>query len=293
MALADLKLPPITFKRAAHYSKGRTEPIRAFVNHRMVGTLAGTDAYFTNPETRPVSTHFGIGYNGSRVVISQYVPIDDTAFGNGNYDPSGSWDDWGFKVTEVNPQTINIEHQDHDGTDANKGVVKEAVQQASMALQALLRYGTLAQWKAAGIVVRDWANNGPILQRELRAIPIDGRHVITHNDIAGRLKPYCWKPWAKDTVGFPRSKYVNGILAYKSKLAYVAPPPAPPPPTTPVTYTQAQLDAAVATAVTPLKAEVARLIQALATANSQLAAEKAEDATVAATLRQQADVLTK
>lgn len=249
MTLADLKLPPITKKKAAHYTEGRTEPVRAFVNHRMVGTLAGTDAYFQNPTTRNVSTHFGIGYGTDGVVrISQYVPLDDTAYGNGNYDPSGNWDNWGFKTSEINAQTISIEHQDH-GDPAGKGVVSAKVKEASKKLQALLRYGTIAQWKAAGIWVRDWDRNGPILQREIKAIPVDGKHIITHNDIAGRLKPYCWLPWQYDKVGFPRNDYVEDIKRFGAILTAVTPPaPAPEPVPEPVLYTQAQLDAAVTAA---------------------------------------------
>lgn len=255
MALVDLGLPKITFKKAAHYTEGRSEPVRAFVNHRMVGTLAGTDAYFQNPTTRPVSTHFGIGYGTDGVVkISQYVPLDDTAYGNGNYDPSGSWDNWGFKTTEINPQTISIEHQDHSH-DAAKGVVTPKIMAASQKLQALLRYGTIADWKAAGIIIRDWTNNAPILHREIQAIPVDGRHIITHNDIAGALKPYCWKPWGSDSVGFPRDTYVLKIKEFGAKLrAAPVPQPTPEP-----TYTKAQLDAAVKAATDPLKAQITAL----------------------------------
>jgi N-acetylmuramoyl-L-alanine amidase-like protein len=220
MALADLKLPPITFKRAAHYTQGRSDPVRAIVNHRMVGTLPGTDSYFTNPATRDVSTHFGIGYRGDKLAISQYVPLDDSAYANGNYDPSGAWDNWGFKTSEINAQTISIEHQDFDGTSAGRGIVKEPIQQASIALQALLRYGSVAQWQAAGITMRSWSNADTI-RRELQAMPVDGRHIVTHHDIAGRLKPYCWMPWAHDTTGFPRTKYVNGILAHLGALTGV------------------------------------------------------------------------
>jgi hypothetical protein len=248
MALTDLRLPPITFKKAQYYTEGRTEPIRAFVNHRMVGTLAGTDAYFSHPD-RPVSTHFGIGYGENGAVrITQYVPLDDTAFGNGNYDPSGTWDEWGYKTTEVNPQTINIEHQDH-GDPAGKGVVSTKTQVASQKLQALLRYGTLAQWRAAGITVRDWDHNGPIIRREIQDMLVDGHHVITHHDIAGRLKPYCWMPWENDKTGYPRAAYVTSIKYWGGILLNGLPDTQPDPPPPVVTYTQAQLDAAVAAAV--------------------------------------------
>lgn len=215
----------VSYHQATHYTKGRNTRVRAFVNHRMVGTVAGTRAYFTNPNTRPVSTHFGIGLINGKLVIDQYVPLDDTAYGNGNYDVSGVWDDWGYPLTNINAATISIEHQDQ-GDPAGKGVVPEVVQQASIALQALILRGTAAEWKLAGIVLRDW-DNATILRRELSNIVPGPRTIITHNDIAGRLKPYCWKPWLYDKVGFPRTKYITGI---KARIA--APPaPVPQPPT--------------------------------------------------------------
>lgn len=275
----------VSYHKAAHYTLGRSEPVRAMVNHRMVGYVAGTRAYFANPDSRAVSTHFGIGHIDGKLVIDQYVPLDDTAYGNGNYDASGNWDNWGFKTTEVNPQTVSIEHQDH-GYPEGQGFVSEAVQQASIALQALLLRGTIAEWKTAGIVVRDYANNGPILQKELRAIPIDGKHIINHNDIAGSLKPYCWKPWKYDKVGFPRDKYVTGILNIITPPVVVVPPPTPP-----ATYTQAQMDAAIAVATAPLKLEIVNLklqVESLTAANLLLqkgsAARKAMNAEVALVL---------
>lgn len=278
MALADLKLPPISYHKAAHYTQGRTEPVRAFVNHRMVGTLAGTTAYFANPATRPVSTHFGIGKIYGKVEIHQYVPLDDTAYGNGNYDVSGRWDDWGYRTTEVNAQTISIEHQDHWGDPARKGIVPDDVQQASMKLQALIKFGTPAQWKAAGLVFRDWAN-AKIIAAEVAKWPVNGRRIITHNDIAGELKPYCWLPWAEDKVGYPRAKYVNGIEGY-GKILQMTSPVTPP---VTATYTQAQLDEAVKAAVAPYTLKVAELTEMLnhaaaAAASAQNAASTAQEA---------------
>lgn len=240
-----LTLPvKVTYHKAVNYTEGRVEPVRAIVNHRMVGYVAGTRAYFQNPAVRKVSTHFGIGLISGKLVIDQYVPLDDTAYGNGNYDTSGSWDNWGYKTTGINAQTISIEHQDH-GDPAGKGVVGESIQKASIALQALLLRGTIAEWKTAGIVVRDWANNAPILQRELKSIPPTQRRIITHWDIAGKLKPFCWQPWESDKIGFPREKYVAGIQTLLN-------PPAP----VPVSYTQAQLDEAVTSAVGPLRTKI-------------------------------------
>lgn len=283
MALADLKLPKITFIKAAKYTLGRTEPVRAMVNHRMVGYLAGTDAYFQHPD-RAVSTHFGIGYGADGVVkIHQYVPLDDTAYGNGNYDPSGNWDDWGFKTTEINAQTISIEHQDH-GDPGGKGIVSAKTQEASKKLQALLLRGTVAEWKAAGIVVRDWDHNAPILQKELHAVPIDTHHIIMHKDIAGKLKPTCWKPWEADTVGMPRAEYVAGIKNYIDLLRngaapVVVPPPVvvePPPPVVvePAdTYTKAEVDALVTAAVKPITDKYTEVLTALTTIGNTINTE--------------------
>lgn len=264
MSLVDLALPPITFHQAAHYTKGRTAHVRAFVNHRMVGTLPGTTAYFQNPATRPVSTHFGVGKIDGKLAIHQYVPLDDTAYGNGNYDKSGVWDDWGYPVAEVNAQTVNIEHQDHWGDDSIKGVVLPEVQEASIKLQALLRHGTIAQWKTAGIRVRDWDANAPILKKEFAAIPVDGRHIVTHHDIAGALKPYCWLPWAKDEVGYPRTKYVQGITKWGNILINGLPVPPPvivPLPTPPDVVTKAVYDAAVAAYEGQINALKAQIIE--------------------------------
>lgn len=293
MTLATLQLPAIIYKKAKFYTEGRTEPVRAFVNHRMVGTLAGTDAYFNHPD-REVSTHFGIGYGTDGIVrISQYVPLDDTAYGAGNYDATGNWDNWGFKTTELNAQLINIEHQDISH-DQPKGVVALKIQQASQKLQALIRFGTIAEWKAAGIVIRDWTHNAPIIHKEISAIPVDLRHIIKHNDIAGKLKPYCWSKWEKDLVGFPATAYVGAIKNYGAVLR-AAPTPVPvptptptPTATPPVTYTQAQLDEAIMDAVehatTPLLATNTAL-------QAKLADRLNTDTTIAAILEAQAHVL--
>lgn len=255
----------ITYHEAAHYTKGRTQKIRAIVNHRMVGTVAGTRAYFVNPATRPVSTHFGIGKINGRLVIDQYVPLDDTAYGNGNYDASGRWDDWGYGTTEINARTISIEHQDH-GDPAGQGVVSEDIQQASIALQALLLRGTTTDWLRAGIIIRDPANRFAVMN-ELNAINPKTQTIITHNDIAGNLKPYCWRPWKFDAIGFPRNKYINGILD-KITPPVVTPTPAPaplptpipvPPPTPVIAYTQAQVDGFIKEAKLPLELEIQAL----------------------------------
>lgn len=178
----------------------------------MVGTLRSTDAAFTSTDGREASTHFGVGYGCGRAGhpttahVHQYVRLGDQAWGNGNWDPSGAWDDR-YPTTLVNSRTVSIEHHDNGGRPAGsgKGVVPEAVIAASIALDALLLRGDLGELKAAGIRFR--AGTEAAITRELRAIPIDRHHLIDHHYIAGRLKPSCWRPWADDPVGFPQARY--------------------------------------------------------------------------------------
>lgn len=193
------------------YVRGRAVgPVIAIVHHRMVGTLPGTDRTFQSSTNRPVSTHFGIGYENGRLEIHQYVDLSDTAFGNGNYDSSGVWDNWGYPLSGINARTVSIEHQDnaHLPSGAGKGIVPEAVIKASIWLDELLLSGDVERMRAAGIRVRSATTAA-----QLGRIVPGSRTLITHNDIAGRLKPYCWKPWADDKVGYPRSRYVAALTS--------------------------------------------------------------------------------
>ena len=100
----------------------------------------------------------------------------------------GAWDDR-YPTTLVNSRTVSIEHHDNGGRTAGsgKGVVPEAVITASIALDALLLRGDLAEHMAAGIRFR--AGTETAITRELRAIPIDRHHLIDHHYIAGRREP--------------------------------------------------------------------------------------------------------
>lgn len=192
------------------FLRGRSgvRPI-AIVHHRMVGTLPGTDSTFQSTANRAVSTHFGIGYEGGRLEIHQFVDLSDTAFGNGNYDSSGSWDNWGYPTTLINGRTVSIEHQDNaqlPSSDPRRGIVPEEVIKASIWLDRLLLGGDLAAIRGAGIRCRESGTAAA-----LGKIVPGPKTLICHNDIAGALKPYCWKPWAHDTVGFPRSRYVTEL----------------------------------------------------------------------------------
>lgn len=81
------------------FTAGHPAPLIALVHHRMVGTLRSTDSAFTSTDGREASTYFGVGYGCGRAGhpttahVHQYVRLGDQAWGNGNWDPSGAWDD--------------------------------------------------------------------------------------------------------------------------------------------------------------------------------------------------------
>lgn len=240
--------------------RGGKQPI-AVVHHRIVGELNSADVTFvandTDPATigaptRSVSSHFGIGNDSDgKLYVHQYVDLSDNAYCNGDYREPCNWQAWGYPTALMivegvsqrpcNPMTVSIEHDDNatlpDG-DPRKGVVDEATIKTSIALDRLMLTGDIAAMRAAGIHVRDLAT-----ATALGKIVPGPRTLIDHHDIAGANKPYCWRPWKEDKIGFPRSRYIAELTA---------PPPAP-------MYSQAQLDAAVAAAkVAGARAEYAR-----------------------------------
>lgn len=190
----------------------------AIVHHRMVGNLAGTDITFTTG-TRPASTTFGIGYNCGKVGhpigkagthVHQYVKVDQAPWANGNIDASGQWDEAYGMTPNPNWRTISTEHQDNGGNALGngKGVVPEEVLAMSMELDHLLLTGDWAAWKAAGIrATSDTA--GLRVAAQVGKIVPSTKTIVDHNFIAGRLKPYCWKPWSDDKVGFPRARFLT------------------------------------------------------------------------------------
>jgi hypothetical protein len=204
------------------YTAGHPAPLIALVHHRMVGSLRSTDSAFTSPDGRQASTNFGVGYGCGKTGhpttahVHQYVRLGDQAWGNGNNrDDDGdlvtsAWNSR-YPTTLVNSRTISIEHHDNGGRDRGKGkgVVPEPVIEASIDLDRLLLRGDLAEMRAAGIRFRD--AHAAAIGRELRAMPLDRHHLIDHHYIAGRLKPYCWRPWADDPVGFPQARYLAAL----------------------------------------------------------------------------------
>jgi hypothetical protein len=179
------------------YTAGHPAPLIALVHHRMVGTLRSTDAAFTSTDGRDASTHFGVGYGCDRAGhpttahVHQYVRLGDQAWGNGNWDPSGAWDDR-YPTTLVNSRTVSIEHQRQRRPHGRhrQGRRARGCHRRLDRARALLVRGDLAELRAAGIRFR--AGTESAITRELRAIPIDRHHIVDHNYIAGRLKPSCF-----------------------------------------------------------------------------------------------------
>jgi hypothetical protein len=97
-------------------------------------------AAFTSTDGRAASTNFGVGSGCGRAGhpttahVHQSVRLGDQAWGSGNWDPSGAWDDR-YPTTLVNSRTVSIEHHDNGGqTRGNgKGIVPEAIIVASIA----------------------------------------------------------------------------------------------------------------------------------------------------------------
>ena len=213
-----MTVPRIYWQGSPKFTAGHPAPLIAIVHHRMVGTLKGTDATFANLDGRAASTTFGAGVDCgvtghvSTAHVHQYVRLGDQAWGNGNWDASGSWDDR-YPTTLINSRTISIEHHDNGGRKlgTGKGVVPEPVIAASIELDRLLLRGDLTELKGAGIRFR--SGTEAAITRELRAIPVDKAHLIDHNYISGRLKPYCWRPWSDDVTGFPQARYIAALTA--------------------------------------------------------------------------------
>lgn len=143
-----------------NYAPGRDghRPV-AIVYHIMDGTLAGTDAWFRDRESR-VSAHYGIGKDGS---VHQYVREEDTAWANGVVNrPSWPLLDE-FPGVDPNRYTLSIEHEGHPGEPFT-----EAMYQASLALTRYL----VSRW----------------------AIPVDRDHLIGHYRIDSVNRADCPGP---------------------------------------------------------------------------------------------------
>lgn len=194
-------LPPVIWKPTTKFGypykgdRGRMgQPVRVFVNHRIVGTLASADWVFDPANSRVASAHFAIGFINGRLEIHQYVDLTDAAWTNGDVrEPTA-------KVVLANPginpnlYSVTIEHE--DGGSAGRGVVKPEVWAASIELQRLLTSGNPASIRAAGIRVR---SDTTVAQMAKVPKTVDG--FIDHHQIAGPNKPYCFRRWLDD-AGF-------------------------------------------------------------------------------------------
>lgn len=245
--------------KAENFMRGRDGKLPiAEVDHRMVGWLLGTRRYFTATSPRPVSTHFGIGHEardpatgglrdlcpecgaitGARgpLVVDQYVDLADTAYGNGNWHPTGGWPLLQRRAgVVVNPNfyTYSIEHE--DGAAAGHGIVTPHIRRASVELSALLHRGSLNELRLAGVRIGDqpWHRRdltGAAIATALKVIPVELEHFVDHHRISGILKPSCWQPWLSDR-GFAGGGTQRAILA---ALAAVPPAPPHPPALTPI-----------------------------------------------------------
>lgn len=158
----------------------------AIVYHVMDGSLAGTDSWFSTPDSQ-VSAHFGIGETGE---IHQYVLTSDAAWANGTVrNPT-----WKARIAGENPNlyTLSIEHEGRHVRDANGNIISfweptEAQYQASLAL---------TRWLI-----------------EKYHIPVDADHLIPHSSIDSVDRAFCPGP------GFPFDRLIADAASSE------APPP--------------------------------------------------------------------
>lgn len=219
---------PIIWKPSPDFNRGRAgyQPI-AIVHHRAVASVMESIDAALISSSRQVSATFAIGHRrDGALVIHQYVDVSDTQWTNGinpTNEGLNNWTRWGYTNTNHNAQTVAIEHEDQGGSSdpAKRGIVREDILKTSIELDRLLLTGDITKIRAAGIHIRDTATAAA-----LKKMPRDGRHLIDHRDIAPVSKPYCWRPWAADKVGFPRARYIR-------ELTGAAPAPAPTPTPTP------------------------------------------------------------
>jgi hypothetical protein len=158
----------------------------AIINHIMEGTLAGTDDWFSKPESQ-VSSHYGIGRNGE---VHQYVKEEDTAWANGRkLEPNEAWIA-NFPV-DVNPNlwTISIEHEGYPD--------QPLTPEQTAATIELQRYLT-AKWN----------------------IPVDDVHITGHFRIDSQWKSDCPGPHFPWDAIYAALKPVPAPAATVDKVPY-------------------------------------------------------------------------
>ena len=186
-------IPNVTFLQSPFQNaRDSRYALRAFVEHRIVGSLPSARAAFglvAGSPGRNASSHFGIGFVNGILTIDQYVPLDRMAWTNGDVrDPS-----WSRIIPGVNPNLYTVTFEHEDGGYGGRGVVPEAVWQASMELQRILTSGNAAAIRAIGV---RGATDAIVAQ--MKAIPKDASGFIDHHQIAGPNKPYCLRRWLDD-----------------------------------------------------------------------------------------------
>lgn len=188
-----MAIPTVTFLQSPYQNaRDARYALRAFVEHRIVGTLPSARRAFglvAGDAGRRASSHFGLGFVNGVLTIDQYVPLDRMAWTNGDVrDPT-----WSRIIPGVNPNLYTVTFEHEDGGSAGRGVIAEAVWRATMELQALLTSGDAAAIRAKGI---RGATDAIVAQ--MRAIPKDATGFIDHHAIAGPNKPYCLRRWLDD-----------------------------------------------------------------------------------------------
>jgi len=205
---------PVVWKPSPDHYNGRNgyQPL-AIVHHRAVSSsLSSIDTTLIS-STRQVSANFAIGHVSGRLEIHQYVDLSDGAWCNGDCQQTqypgqpSNFDNW-YGHKGHNERTVSIEHEDQGGSSdaTKKGIVTEDILLAGIELDRLMLSGDLAAIRAAGIRIRDSATAAA-----LGNVTPGQKTLIDHHDIAGKLKPYCWKPWQADTTGFPRTRYIAAM----------------------------------------------------------------------------------
>lgn len=144
------------------------------VNHVSVGTMSSMDNWFTDPNNRVSSAHFGVAKDGR---VHQYVSIDRMAWANGI--PREQFGQATAPVVQdmgINPNlySVSIEHEGYDGA------LTEAQFQASVRLHRYIRQYIKETWG--------------------KDFPLDSYHVIGHYQINPVQKANCPGPrfpWAR------------------------------------------------------------------------------------------------
>jgi hypothetical protein len=187
------------------------ESILAIVHHRMVGSVESTIREFTDAslsgQARRVSSQFGIGFQGSELIIAQFVALENTAYCNGQSAADRSACTWQLWLHAGRPPanriTVSIEHEDNGS--AGDYIVVEPIIQASIELDRLLLSGDGPAIRAHGIHCSDLAAH------QLSLVEPSTQTLVDHHVVSPVSKPYCWRPYGGDKVGFPQARYVREL----------------------------------------------------------------------------------